>query len=59
MWIIVHQNALGLSLAALATRTSLVPMISMHPGFLILLGLGNLHRISIYKYCSSYSSEQT
>ena len=59
MWIIIHQNALELSLAALATGTTLVPMISMHPGFLSLLDLGSLHRISVYKNYSSYSPEQT
>ena len=59
MWIIIHQNSLELSLSALATGTTLVPMISMHPGFLSLLGFGNLHHISVYKYCSSYSSEKT
>ena len=58
MWIIVHQNALELSLPAMASRTTLVPVISRNPGFLSLLSFGRLHRISVDKYCSSYSPEQ-
>ena len=58
MWIIVDQNTLGLRWTALVTKTTLVPMISMHSGFLILLGFGSLHRIPVYTYCSSYSSKK-
>ena len=57
MWIIIHQNVLNLSLAAMAARTWLVPVMSAPPGFLSLLGFGSLHCIPIYTYCSSYPSE--
>ena len=59
MWIIVHQNSLDLFLAAMAARTCLASVISVPPGFLNLLGFGSLHYISIYAYCSGYSSEKT
>ena len=59
MWIIIHQNALELCLDTLATGTTLVLMISRHPGFLSLLGFGSLHRISVYEHYSRHSSEKT
>ena len=58
MWIIMNQNALELSLPTMATGTSLVPVISVPPGFLSLLGFGSLHCISVYTYCSGYPSEK-
>ena len=58
MWIVIHQNALELSLPAMATGTSLVLVISIPPGFLSLLGFSSLHHISVYKYCPSYPSEK-
>ena len=58
MWIIIHQNALDLCLAAMAARTSSVPVISVPPGFLSLLGCGSLHRIPVYNNCSHYPSEK-
>ena len=59
MWIIIHQNALELSLPTMATGTSLVPVISVPPGFLSLLGCSILHHIYVYNYCSSYPFEKT
>ena len=59
MWIIFHQNVLDLSWTSLVTRTTLVTMISMHSGFLSLLGFSSLHCLYIYEHCSNHSSEKT